>query len=229
MNGVAVDAHQMNLFLLGKKAVGEQGRLPWNIMQEVVSGEESCLVVLIVDIVTIKVPHHFGVTGSIDFVDDLLLGRGERVESCKNDHLVLDLRHQFAIGQFCKLSGDHAIVAFPLLVQTLAKPVIIALQILKKQQVLLLFGRDAAIEVPGAKPFQVVDVGKQMLGVDLVLVNLIEVLGHLCGHAPEHADAIASLVQFRVDGDELEQHVDRVNQPNSAPLGHGFLDREHLW
>lgn len=94
---------------------------------------------------------------------------------------------------------------------------------------LALFLCDGAVQMPVAYLLGFVDVREQVLGVDVVLVNFIEVFGHLGRHATKKADIVAFSVEFRVDGDEFEQHVDRVDELDAAPLGHGFLDGEHFW
>ena len=100
---------------------------------------------------------------------------------------------------------------------------------LEKLQIPFLLRSKLFVEIPGAKPFLIIDVGKQMVRINPILINFVKILGHLRSHTPKHADAIASLVQFRINGNQLKKHVDRIDQLDAAPLGHGFLNGEHLW
>ena len=71
----------MNLFLFGEQAIGEHRGLPFDVALAVTSGKEPSLIMLVVDVITVKVPHHLGLIAFTELVDDFLLSRGEGVES----------------------------------------------------------------------------------------------------------------------------------------------------
>ena len=105
---------------------------------------------------------------------------------------------------------------------------VILLQALEEVEIMLFLERDGFVEAPGADLFLLVNVRKQVVGIHIVLVDFVEVLGHLHGHATKQAEVGVSMVKFGVDADEFEQHVDVVNQLNITPLRNGLLNGKHL-
>ena len=86
------------------------------------------------------------------------------------------------------------------------------------------------VEVPDFQFLVVQNIVEHMLGVNAVLVDFVEVLGHLCGLAAENTEvAVLFDVQLCVNVDKFKQNVDVVGKGDAAPLCDGFFDGEHLW
>ena len=110
------------------------------------------------------------------------------------------------------MPGDHTVVAFPLPCQTLAELEIVQLKRLEKIQVLFfLLGAAFTVHIPNLQFFVVCYKPKHLLCIDAILVDFIEVLGHLCRLASKNAEVAVLLhMQSRVDVDEFKQQVDSV-------------------
>lgn len=85
------------------------------------------------------------------------------------------------------------------------------------------------IEVPDFQLFVLDDVIEKVFRVDVVLVDFIEILGHLRGLTAENAEVAGLfLVQLRVDVDEFENEVDIVHEGHLTPLSDSLLYGKHL-
>ena len=86
------------------------------------------------------------------------------------------------------------------------------------------------VEVPDFQLLVLHHIAEQVHGVGVVLVDFVEILGHLCRLTAEHAEfTVLFLVQFRVDVDEFEKQVDVVGERHATPLRDGLFYGQHLW
>ena len=61
------------------------------------------------------------------------------------------------------------------------EPFVIAFQSGEKLEIALLFLRNVAVELPHTNLLFLINVRKQMVGIHVILVNLVEIFGHLRG------------------------------------------------
>ena len=98
-----------------------------------------------------------------------------------------------------------------------AKIIIIGEERRKKSQIIR-FHAIFKAQVPFLNLFRILQMRKKLFSVNTILVNLIEILGHLCGITEK----------LRVHFDEFKDNFNIINELQAAPFFHGLLDGEYL-